>query len=282
MDIDMRATFFQKHPILKDILSFGSFVVCVVIGTLLLNSFVFRSYNVVGSSMEDTLLDGDRVIVNRFAVTLKHFSGEEFVPSRGEIIVFANKDENLEKAYRWLAKADETGIETQELRKTKFSNVSDLINTAENFGISLSDELKDTDANFSDMGNFTTCDAPENIDDQYIIKRVIAFTGERVVVKDGVMTIYPNPEDEESGIVYDDEWRTFEDEAKEKLSTGPKLHTSGEIDMIVPEGEIFVSGDNREGTNSYDSRNGLGTVPFCRIIGPVNLRIFPLNRLSVF
>ena len=76
----MRATFFQKHPILKDILSFGSFVLCVVVGTLLLNSFVFRSYNVVGSSMEDTLLDGDRVIVNRLAVTLDHFSGEEYVP----------------------------------------------------------------------------------------------------------------------------------------------------------------------------------------------------------
>ena len=52
--------------------------------------------------------------------------------------------------------------------------------------------------------------------------------------------------------------------------------------MIVPKGEIFVSGDNREGSNSYDSRNGLGTVPYCRIIGTVNLRIFPLNRISIF
>ncbi|MBR3368390.1 signal peptidase I [Candidatus Saccharibacteria bacterium] len=282
MDINVRATFFQKHPILKDIFSFGSFVLCVVVGTLLLNSFVFRSYNVVGSSMEDTLLDGDRVIVNRFAVTLKHFSGEEFVPSRGEIIVFANKDEDLEKAYRWLAKADELGVETSELRKSKFSNVSDLIITAESFGINLNDELKNSSADFSEMGNYMTCDAPEDIADQYIIKRVIAFSGERVVVKDGVMTVYSDPDDEESGTIYDDTWRTFADEAKEKLATGPKLHTSGEIDMIVPEGEIFVSGDNREGSNSYDSRNGLGTVPFCRIVGPVNLRIFPFNRLSVF
>lgn len=279
MEINMRATFFQKHPILKDILSFGSFVLCVVIGTLLLNSFVFRSYNVVGSSMEDTLLDGDRVIVNRLTVTLDHFSGEEYVPSRGEIIVFANKDEDLEKAYRWLAKAEDRGVDVSALKETKFSSVSDLVITAESFGIELNDELKDTSADFSDMGNFVTCDAPADIADQYIIKRVIAFSGERVVVKDGVMTVYSDPDDEESGIVYDDEWRVINDD---KVTSGPKKHTSGEIDMVVPDGEIFVSGDNREGTNSYDSRNGLGTVPFCRIVGPVNLRIFPFNRISFF
>ena len=276
----MRATFFQKHPILKDILSFGSFVLCVVVGTLLLNSFVFRSYNVVGSSMEDTLLDGDRVIVNRLAVTLDHFSGEEYVPERGQIIVFANRDENLEKAYRWLAKAEEKGVDVAELRETKFSSVSDLIISAGSLGLKLDEELKNTSADFSAMGNFVTCEAPADIADQYIIKRVIAFSGERVVVKDGTMTVYPNPEDEESGIVYDDEWRVVGDE--EKVISGPKKHTSGEIDMIVPEGEIFVSGDNREGSNSYDSRNGLGTVPFCRIVGPVNLRIFPFNRISFF
>lgn len=282
MDINMKATFFQKHPILKDICSFGSFVICVVAGTLILNSFVFRSYNVVGSSMENTFLDGDRVIVNRFAVTLKHFAGEEYVPARGDIIVFANKDENLEKAYRWLAKAEDGGIDVSRLRETKFSSVADLVLSAKAMGIELSDELNNTSANFSDMGNFVTCDAPKDVVDQYIIKRVIAFAGERVVVKDGTMTVYSDPADESTAIVYDDEWRTFEDEGKTLLLTGPKLHTSGEIDMIVPEGEIFVSGDNREGSNSYDSRNGLGTVPFCRIIGSVNLRIFPLNKISLF
>ena len=276
----MRATFFQKHPILKDILSFGSFVLCVVVGTLLLNSFIFRSYNVVGSSMEDTLLDGDRVIVNRLAVTMDHFSGEEYVPERGQIIVFANKDEDLEKAYRWLAKAEEKGVDVSGLRETKFSNVSDLIISAESFGLDLDSELKNASADFSAMGNFVTCEAPADIADQYIIKRVIAFSGERVVVKDGTLTVYSDPENEESGIVYDDEWRVAGD--GDKVISGPKKHPSGEIDMVVPEGEIFVSGDNREGSNSYDSRNGLGTVPFCRIVGPVNLRIFPFNRISFF
>ena len=122
--------------------------------------------------------------------------------------------------------------------------------------------------------NPMTCNVPENINDQYIIKRVIAFPGERVVVKDGEMKIYSDAESTE-GIIYDAEWRTSEND-------GPKEHTSGEVDTVVPEGELFVSGDNREGSNSWDSRNGLGTIPYCRIVGPVVLRLFPFDKIRTF
>ena len=223
---EMEATFFQKHPLLKDLMSLGGFIVAIVLGTVFLNTFIYRSYNVVGGSMENTLHGDDRVIVNRAAVSWAHFTGNEYVPDRGQIIVFLNEDEAKVAEYK------AAGVEHP-----------------------------------------MTCSVPDNVKDQYIIKRVIAFPGERVTVKDGVMTIYN--EEHPDGFVYDNEWRTSE-------TDGPKEHTSGEVDTTVPAGELFVSGDNREGSNSWDSRNGLGTIPYCRIIGPVAFRLFPLDKIRTF
>lgn len=222
----MQLAFFQKHPVLKDILSLASFVIAIVAGTLFLNTYVYRSYNVVGASMENTLHNDDRVIVNRAVVSWDHFLGKEYVPERGQIIVFINEDEAAVKEYK------RQGVK-----------------------------------------NPMTCTVPSSVSDQYIIKRVIAFPGERVVVKDGVMTIYN--EEHPDGFVYDTDWRISEND-------GPKEYTSGEVDVTVPNGELFVSGDNREGSHSWDSRNGLGTVPYCRIIGPVVLRLFPFDKIRGF
>ena len=219
-------TFFQKHPLLKDLLSLGGFIVLIILGTLFLNTYIYRSYNVVGGSMENTLHENDRVVVNRAAVSWSHFTGQEYVPERGQIIVFLNEDEEKVAEYK------AAGVEHP-----------------------------------------MTCDVPSNVSDQYIIKRVIAFPGERVTVKDGVMTIYND--EHPDGFVYDTEWRVSE-------TDGPKEHTSGEVDTTVPEGELFVSGDNREGSNSWDSRNGLGTIPYCRIVGPVVMRLFPLDKMRTF
>ena len=178
-----KLSFSQKYPALNDILSFLSFVAAVVFGTFILNTFVFRSYNVVGGSMENTLHSGERVIVNRLAVSYEHFLGKEYVPERGQIIIFAN----------------------------------------------------------GGNGELKSCEAQTGIADQYIVKRTIAFPGERVTVKDGIMTIYN--EEHPDGFIYDKEWRTSD-------TDGPKEHTSGEVDVTVPEGELFVSGDNRVGSNS--------------------------------
>jgi len=214
--VDNQNSFFkQRHPLLKDILSLVTFIIFVILGPLFLNTYVMRSYNVVGASMENTLHGQDRLIVNRAAVSLSHFLGKPYVPKRGQVIVFLN----------------------------------------------------------GDASGPLTCGLETSIRDQYIIKRVIAFPGERVTVKDGVLTVYNN--EHPDGFHPDDETRKSDND-------GPKAQTSGEVDIIVPENEIFVAGDNREGTHSYDSRYGLGTIPYCRIVGPVLLRLYPFNKIRLF
>ena len=132
----MKPKFFQKHPLFKDLLSLAGFVTAIILGTIFLNTFIYRSYNVVGGSMENTLHGEDRVIVNSAAVSWAHFMGEEYVPERGQIIVFLNEDE-------------------KKVEEHKAAGAT----------------------------NPMTCTVPDNVNDQYIIKRVIAFPGERVTVK---------------------------------------------------------------------------------------------------
>jgi len=109
----------------------------------------------------------------------------------------------------------------------------------------------------------------QGIGDEYIVKRVIAFAGERVVLKDGKYTVYNdanpngfNPDDQNKG--------------------EPGSPTSGKVDTTVPDGELFVSGDHRQENYSYDSRNGLGTIPLYDVIGPVSMRIFPFDKIREF
>lgn len=153
--------------------------------------------------MENTLHDGDRVIVSRIPATWANLTNSNYKPNRGDVIVFKNP-------------------------------------------------------------HFTAGQK-----DQYIIKRVIAFTGEKVKVENGKMTVYNK--EHPDGFDVD---KNFNNE--------PKKYTSHDGEWTVPEDEIFVSGDNREGSGSYDSRSGLGTIPLYQIVGPVALRIFPFNGIRNF
>lgn len=58
---------------------------------LLLTAFVFQSYEVDGPSMETTLSDNDRLIVNKIGRTWASITGSNFIPERNEIVVFSQK-----------------------------------------------------------------------------------------------------------------------------------------------------------------------------------------------
>lgn len=199
---------FFKRDSVRDILQLLVFGACIIIGVVVINSFIFRSFSVAGASMEQTLHSGDRLIVNRIPVTIASAEGKEYTPNRGEIIVFKNP-------------------------------------------------------------HFTPASG-----DEFIVKRVIAFGGERVVLKDGHYTVYNstnplgfNPDDMNDG--------------------EPGSPTVGSVDVTVPDGQLFVSGDHRQldpngNPYSLDSRNGLGYIPIEDIVGPVGMRIYPFQGIRTF
>ena len=200
----MNASFLERHQAVKDALGIAVFVVCVLIGTLFINAFIFRSFNVEGPSMEDTLFTGDRLIVNRLPVTIAQLQNKSYVPERGQVIVFKNPQ------------------------------------------------------------------YVPGLGEEYIVKRVIAFPGERVVLENGQYTVYND--ERPAGFNPDDE-------SGEGLAA---KYTDGEVDTVVSDDTLFVTGDHREEGYSKDSRNGLGLIPYFDIIGPVSIRIFPFDKIRMF
>jgi signal peptidase I len=203
----MEASYLKRHPFFKDVLGILLFIVCVLIGTLLINSYVFRSFNVLGPSMEKTFFTGDRLIVNRLPVTWAQLQNKQYTPARGQIIVFKNPQYNAGSG------------------------------------------------------------------DEFIVKRVIAFAGERVVVKDGVLTVF-NSEHPEG----------FQPDKAQAGDPGsqPGSPTSGNVNTTVTQDTLFVSGDHREGDFSFDSRSGLGLIPLYDVVGPVSMRIYPLTNIRLY
>ncbi|MDD6489131.1 MAG: signal peptidase I [Clostridia bacterium] len=102
--------------------------------------------------------------------------------------------------------------------------------------------------------------------DSQIIKRVIATEGQSLSIdfeKNQVVV---------DGVILD-----------EPYITGRTIQTDKnmEIPSVIPEGYVFVMGDNREA--SLDSRSTqIGLIPVTSIIGKVQMRIMPFDRFTIF
>lgn len=73
----------------RSVLSTIVVLVSAPLVALLLIAFVFQSYEVDGPSMEQTLSNNDRLIVVKTGKTWSRITSQDYIPERGEIIVFA-------------------------------------------------------------------------------------------------------------------------------------------------------------------------------------------------
>lgn len=178
------------------------FIVGVAIVYFIIQGFLFRSYQVDGQSMETTLQNSDRLIIDKVPRTIARVTGHAYIPHRGDIIVF-----------------NQAGINS--------------------------------------TGN----------KEKQLIKRVVGLPGERVVIKDGAITVYnqTNPggfNPDTIGLYHID-----------------SPTTPGSTDVTLGSDQLFVSGDNR--TNSEDSRY-FGPISANKVVGKLSLRVLPISKAQRF
>lgn len=183
----------------KSILTTILILIAAPITAILITSFVFQSYEVFGPSMKNTLHEGDRLIVVKAPHTWARLRGNNFIPKRGDIVVFVKRD----------------------LFVTNDSN------------------------------------------NKQLIKRVIALPGERVVAKDGIVTVFNSQHPGGYQPDTEGEWK----------DTIQKSNIEGE--WTVASDEVYVCGDNRN--NSLDSRT-FGPIKQSDIVGVAAFRFLPTDQ----
>ncbi len=111
--------------------------------------------------------------------------------------------------------------------------------------------------------------AKNSVSGEQLIKRVIALPRERVNIANNNLTVYSqnNPQ----GINPDN-----------APCCKNLLEPTGTFSTIVPNGQIFAMGDNRNPGASIDSRSSIGNIESSQIVGRVVMRIYPFNQIKIF
>lgn len=104
---------------------------------------------------------------------------------------------------------------------------------------------------------------------EQLIKRVIGLPGEKIHIEDGKVTVINSQEP--NGFNVD-----------ERLGLKLEQTYSGSVqDFTVPEGKVFVMGDNRTQNGSHDSR-AFGAVDPKDLEGKLWARILPVDQARLF
>lgn len=208
----------RVSPKVKNILEWGLCIVIAIILALLFRHFIGTPTVVNQTSMTTTLMENDRLVLNRWNRTV---NGEL---KRGDIITF----------------------ESPSVTNVR---VPDLNNPVAIYNYNPTNWWEKFNYYFLENGKIS------------FIKRIIGMPGEHVEIKDG--KVYINGEAL----------------AEDYLPEGMTTESLGGVftDLVVPEGCIFVLGDNRRG--STDSR-AFGCVPIDKVESKVLFRFWPINKFG--
>lgn len=188
----------------RDFASTVGILVTALLVALFMIGFVFRSYQVDGPSMQQTLQNQDKLIIWKVPRTWARLTHHAYIPKRGDIIVF-------------------------------------------------------TESGLAQFGQE---------DSKQLIKRVIGLPGDRVVIKDGTITIHNSAHPD-----------GFQPDKTLGYAYPNFPTTSGEVDVTLGAGQLFACGDNRP--DSLDSR-AFGPINASQVVGKLVIRVFPTNQIKAF
>lgn len=114
-----------------------------------------------------------------------------------------------------------------------------------------------------ERGDVIVFKSPGNQDIEFI-KRIIGLPGDKLLFKSEEVFV--------NGI------QLHEDYISAKTNLWPEGFAKEDEEIVVPEGQLFVMGDNRP--RSSDSRE-FGPIPFTSVIGHVVFRYFPSNKMGI-
>jgi len=194
----------NKINIGREIIEWIFYFLGAVVVASLLQSQLFALTTVHQSSMQNTLMEGHTLIIDKLSYQFSK-------PERGDIIVFLRGE-------------DTRGF----------------VNRYKVF-------LRDVELRF--RKSFRT---------NRLIKRVIAVEGDKIDIRDG--KVYINGE-----------------LLNEPYVKGITPEMEMNYPLVVPEGHVFVMGDNRE--NSLDSRS-FGPIPVSSVEGKAIFRVFPFSKIG--